>query len=240
VGGRKADIGAFDSPSLSACQSARSPASAQTGSSWKQRTLHNGDGLSYLHKREMYGPRSTRRSGGQAWRVFPNSPLAELHGLKVGTPFTATATRLGTGVAEKSRAPHRHRMKLAETTDGLALTLSDADGCSATASIVLEYQPAQQANGGGQLRENLGKLGNTLFSASKITLDLPRPWFVPAPPQRLAARSGGKTGKRTPCRLAARTAQSTCCAACGLSRRNSELSGQCVQPQGAEFYEKHG
>ncbi|WP_206047082.1 DUF3656 domain-containing protein, partial [Noviherbaspirillum denitrificans] len=42
-------------------------------------------------------------------------------------------------------------------------------------------QPAQQAaQAEASLRASLGKLGNTLFEAGKIELELSQPWFVPS------------------------------------------------------------
>ena len=185
VSGRQADIGAFDSPKFVGV-----PIGTVTriGPDWFEletsEPLHNGDGLSYLHKREMFGTKANiAEAAGKGWRVFPNEAMAQLHGLKVGTPIYRNRDHTWEQALLKKSAERRIELwiRLTETADGLALTLTDADGCSATAAIALGYQPAQQAERAeASLRENLGKLGNTLFSARDITLDLPRPWFVPA------------------------------------------------------------
>jgi collagenase-like PrtC family protease len=185
VSGRQADIGAFDSPKFVGV-----PIGTVTriGPDWFEleasEPLHNGDGLSYLHKREMFGTKvNIAEAAGKGWRVFPNEAMAQLTGLKVGTPIYRNRDHTWEQALLKKSAERRIEIwiRLAETADGLALTLTDADGCSATATIALGYQPAQQAERAeASLRENLGKLGNTRFSAHEITLDLPRPWFVPA------------------------------------------------------------
>ncbi len=185
VSGRQADIGAFDSPKFVGV-----PIGTVTriGPDWFEletsEPLHNGDGLSYLHKREMFGTKANiAEAAGNGWRVFPNEAMAQLTGLKVGTPIYRNRDHTWEQTLLKKSAERRIEIwiRLSETADGLALTLTDADGCSATATVTLDYQPAQQAERAeASLRENLGKLGNTLFSAREITLDLLRPWFVPA------------------------------------------------------------
>lgn len=183
--GRKDDIGAFDSPKFVGV-----PIGTVTriGPDWFEleadEPLHNGDGLSYLHKREAFGTQVNRaEAAGNAWRVYPNEPVAQLHGLKAGTPIYRNRDHAWEQALLKKSSERRIelRLRLAETPDGLALTLTDADGCSATAAVAIGYQPAQQAERAeANLREHLGKLGNTLFSAREIALALPRPWFVPA------------------------------------------------------------
>jgi pseudouridine synthase len=63
----------------------------------------------------------------------------------------------------------------------LALTLMDEDGHSATAHAALSMEaandPVQAQN---KLRENLARLGETLFAPMDVALNLSQPWFVPA------------------------------------------------------------
>jgi putative protease len=184
--GRQADIGAFDSPKFVGVAIGTV---TRVGPDWFElesgEPLHNGDGLSYLHKRDMFGTQVNRAeaAGNGVWRVYPNDPVAQLRGLKAGTPLYRNRDHAWEQALAKKSAERRIDLwlTLAETADGLMLTLTDADGCSASASAALDYQPAQQPERAeASLRENLGKLGNTLFTAREIRLDLPRPWFVPA------------------------------------------------------------
>lgn len=70
---------------------------------------------------------------------------------------------------------------LAETAAGFSLRLTDEDGISAEVVLPMEKSPATQPERvEAALRENLGKLGTTIFSARKITLALSAPWFLPA------------------------------------------------------------
>jgi putative protease len=72
-------------------------------------------------------------------------------------------------------------LRLSETADGFALTLSDEDGHAATVSAAHAKEPAKDtAKAETTLREHLGKLGATIFEARGIALELAQPWFVPA------------------------------------------------------------
>jgi hypothetical protein len=72
-------------------------------------------------------------------------------------------------------------MRFNETDSGFALTVNDADGCTATTTLVLDKQVAQQPERAETtLREHLAKLGSTHFSVSDIALEWTQPWFVPA------------------------------------------------------------
>ncbi|MDQ5905169.1 MAG: rRNA 5-hydroxycytidine synthase, partial [Pseudomonadota bacterium] len=80
VNDRKTDIGAFDSPKFVGL-----PIGTVTrlGSGWFEmeanEPLTNGDGLNYMHKREVIGlPINVAEKRGDVWRCTPNVPLAEL------------------------------------------------------------------------------------------------------------------------------------------------------------------
>jgi len=86
-------------------------------------------------------------------------------------------------VLEKKSAERRIplQIRLGETADGLVLGLTDDRGISATATI---SQPLEPARDGEQaraaLRDGLAKLGNTIYAAETITLDVATPRFIPA------------------------------------------------------------
>jgi len=248
VGGRKADIGAFDSPKFVGVPIGTA---TRIGPDWLEletsEPLHNGDGLSYLHKREMYGTQVNRaEAAGKGWRVFPNTPVTELRGLKAGTPIYRNRDHAWELALLKKSAERRIEISitLAETADGLALILSDADGCSASASasIALDYQPAQHTERAeASLREHLGKLGNTLFSARDITLNLPRPWFVPA--STLNALRREAVEKLESARLAAwqRAPRKTAVEPPAIYPEETlSYLANVYNRKAREFYEKHG
>ena len=140
--------------------------------------IHNGDGLSYFdsHK-ELVGLRINRAEGR---RLYPNAMPEEL---RVGAPLYRNRDQAFERLLEKKSAERRIRVDLRfdETPDGFALTLSDEDGVSITVPLAHDKQPAQNAERAIQaICEHLGKLGNTMFEAGDVSLNLSRPWFLPA------------------------------------------------------------
>ncbi|OYY92978.1 MAG: protease [Hydrogenophilales bacterium 28-61-23] len=196
VQGRKLDIGAFDSP--------KNPGQPighvlKVGPDWVEIetdgaanfALNNGDGLCYydLHK-ELVGLAINTavsvgklKGGKQRWRVQPNDPIAELKDLRAGVEVNRNRDMSWQRTLDKKSSERRIGvwLNLDETAAGLALTLTDEDGYSARAETVIAKEPAkdsERAEAG--LRENLAKLGTTIFQPLDISLNLAQPWFVPA------------------------------------------------------------
>ncbi|MGI2216004.1 peptidase U32 family protein [Shewanella baltica] len=72
-------------------------------------------------------------------------------------------------------------LRLSDTEDGLALTLTDIYGLSATVNLVVEKTPATDVDKTLQnTRTQLGKLGSTDFVARSISIDTAQAWFLPA------------------------------------------------------------
>lgn len=70
---------------------------------------------------------------------------------------------------------------LSDTPDGLQLTLTDSDGCEASASIVCDKVPAQNTQRASeQITRQLAKLGDTIFQAEHIDNLCQDTWFLPA------------------------------------------------------------
>ncbi len=186
--GRKMDIGAFDAPAhvgsplgvvtrVAGNRFEIDPIDAAT-------EMANGDGLTWMHKREVKGTQANivAKVGGQ-WHITPNVPIQELPGLSVGTQLSRNRDHAWELALAKQSADRRIAvdMRFGETAMGLALTLADENGASAIATIERAHEPAQNADRAEtSLRENLGKLGNTIFFARKIAVEWSQPWFVPA------------------------------------------------------------
>ncbi len=148
-----------------------------------QGTLANGDGLSWLHKRTVVGTQANRvekLDDGQ-WRIWPNDPFDHLPGLKVGAYLNRNRDQAWEQALTKDSAERRVAVDalLFETPDGFALTLTDSDGISATVTIALEKQPANQPDVAAGLREQISRLGGTDFSLRDFCTDWTQPWFVP-------------------------------------------------------------
>lgn len=139
--------------------------------------LHNGDGLSwYDAAQQLVGVRINRAEGR---RLYP----AEKHVLPaVGATLYRNRDQEFERLLEKKSAERRIRvqMRFAETTAGFILTLTDEEGVTATVELAHAHEPAQNAERSkATLREQLGKLGNTIFMAESVVLDLSAPWFIP-------------------------------------------------------------
>ena len=117
VNERKVDIGAFDSPKFVGL-----PIGTVTklGPTWFEmeagEPLANGDGLNYLHKREVFGvPVNVAEQRGNVWRITPNVAIADLPGFRPARHQPQRRPYLGAAADEEiGRAPRRHRPALSE------------------------------------------------------------------------------------------------------------------------------
>jgi putative protease len=177
--GRQADIGAFDTPKFSGEELGKV---SKVGANYFEVAtgieLHNGDGVCFfdVHK-ELLGLRINTVEGK---RLYPNEMPADMRrGMTVYRNRDHAFMRL----LEKDSAQRKITVDIRfyETSNGFALTVTDEDGCSATAACEAEKQLAQNVDKAeSSLRENLSKLGSTDFTAENITLQTSQPWFIPA------------------------------------------------------------
>ncbi|WP_068807182.1 peptidase U32 family protein [Thauera phenolivorans] len=148
--------------------------------------IHNGDGLTWYGPRgELTGLRVNRAEpdgGGEGIdRVFPAEPLPV--DLVPGTSVFRNHDHAFERALEKKSAERRVRVdaRFLATGDGFALSLRDEDGVSASARLVVPFEPAQHAERAlASIREQLAKLGNTMFAPGEIVLELPAAPFLPA------------------------------------------------------------
>jgi 23S rRNA 5-hydroxycytidine C2501 synthase len=195
VSGRKTDIGAFDAPTHVGQAIGNV---TRIGADWfeleSSAPLANGDGLTWMHKRELQGMQAnTAQLQGKVWRVVPNQKISELAGLVVGTPISRNRDHAWEQALTKKSADRRIRvdMRLEETPEGFALILADESGVCATASIEHAKEAAQDAErAAAGLRDGLAKLGNTIFVAGDITLAWSQAWFLPASVVNALRRDG--------------------------------------------------
>jgi putative protease len=244
VSGRKGDIGAFDTPKFAGEEIG---SVAAVGPDWIElhtaATLANGDGISYYDDHhELVGARINRvETVGRRQRLHPAEMPAEL---TVGKPVFRNRDQAFERALERKSAERRIRvsMRFSENADGFALTLTDEDGISATATLPHAKEAAQNAERAlATLREHLGKLGNTMFETAAIALDTTQPWFLPA--AALNALRRDATAKLEAARLAAwqRPAR-----AIAVSPEptfpETELTylGNVFNSKARAFYEKHG
>ena len=166
--GRKADIGAFDTPTFVGLELGTV---TQVGDKWfemeSNEDLANSDGLNYLHKREVIGLQANVvERKGKVWRVWPNEPLHALPGLRPGLAVSRNRDHAWEQALNKKSAERRIGVNatFAETAAGFSLTLQDEDGISATASAAFEKQPAMNPEEAeDSLREQLARFGTSDF-----------------------------------------------------------------------------
>ena len=183
--GRKADIGAFDTPTFVGLPLGTV---SKVGEKWFEmeasEPLANSDGLNYLHNREVIGLQANIvEQRGPVWRVFPNEPMHTLKGLRAGVSISRNRDHAWEQALNKKSAERRIAISatFAETADGFSLSLLDEDGFVATAHAAFEKQPAKHpAEAENSVREQLARFGNTDFELDAFSVDWTQPWFVPS------------------------------------------------------------
>jgi putative protease len=195
VQGRQIDIGAFDSPKnpgqAIGWVSKLNADSVEIETSDAATELANGDGLCYYDlQKELVGLQTNRveklgkgKEGGQVWRIFPKDPMAGFKDLRKGVEVNRNRSMDWVRTLEKKSAERRIGawLRLAEVPGGLELSLTDEDGCVGSARAAFDPQPAKDPSQADvRLREQLARLGDTIFTPTDIALDLAGPRFIPA------------------------------------------------------------
>ena len=196
VNGRKEDIGAFESPKHLGLPVGEV---TKVGDKWfdvliedeaikEAGGIHNGDGLNYLTlTKDIVGVQANTAEpvgkSGRIWRVFPNEDIETLKDLKAGVAINRNRDRAWENLLSKKSSERRMGlwMNLTDTEDGLALTVTDENGHTGEARVVCDKQaPQSPEKAEASLRDNLTKLGATLYAAHDLMLSTQQPWFVPA------------------------------------------------------------
>ena len=195
VQGRKDDIGAFDTPKNPGqpigwvTRVATDSLEVETEDPATE--LRNGDGLCYHNlQKELVGLQTNRVDklgpgvdGGMRWRIVPKDPMASLKDLKRGTTVNRNRSMDWVRTLEKKSADRRMGlwMALREGPDGLVLTVTDEDGHIGHGHLAGRWDRAQHPDDAmTTLRTQLNRLGDTVWQAHDIQVDLSQPWFVPA------------------------------------------------------------
>jgi putative protease len=192
VQGRQIDIGAFDTP--------KNPGQAigyitkvnadsvELELMDRSKALSNGDGLCYYDlQKELVGLAINRAEAISAakglWRVFPKDPMSGFKDLRKGVEVNRNRDMNWTRTLDKKSSDRRIGVwaVLAEMHEGIALTLTDEDGYTATARTTLPREMAKDAATAiDTLKDNVRKMGTTIFMAIDVQVQFSQPWFVPA------------------------------------------------------------
>jgi putative protease len=180
-GRHHSDVGAFDTPKF-----AGEPIGTITriSADWfeidSEVELHNGDGVSYQPPTNKGSDKlaGMRINIVQGSRLFPNEMPDDL---KKGQTLYRNRDQAFERSLEKESAERRINVSMALSAgdERLQLTLTDADGISATVHSAGAIETARDTEKAlASLRSNLAKLGNTDFTAGDI--DIAGPYFVPS------------------------------------------------------------
>lgn len=190
VNERKTDIGAFDSPSFMGEAVGKL---IRRGDKYFDLVgtarINNGDGLCYFDDHgELVGLRINRaellaKEVAQGQRLYPAAPAGDWgEDLQAGTELFRNRDQEFERILEKKSAERRipARLRLSQDGGDLVLSMSDED-YSVSLRQPGPFEAAQQADKAlTNLREQLGKLGNSLFTAEDIRIDLLTVPFLPA------------------------------------------------------------
>ncbi|MCE5331641.1 MAG: U32 family peptidase [Bacteroidales bacterium] len=138
--------------------------------------LNNGDGLCFINKQsDLTGFRVNKV---EKKRISP----ADMPRMDEGTMLYRNQDQAFEKTLKGKTSERRVGVNLAlkETEKGFAIELTDEEGISTTLEITAEKQPAQKPDAvNDNIRNQLSKLGNTIYEALNIEINLSSPWFFP-------------------------------------------------------------
>ncbi|MFV0548120.1 MAG: peptidase U32 family protein [Limnobaculum xujianqingii] len=186
VNQRQMDIGAFDSPKYIGLPIGEV---LKVGGSYLDvsvtEPLTNGDGLNVLIKREIVGFRASKveKMAELRYRVYPNEMLAEFNKIRPNHPLNRNLDHLWQQSLLKSSSERKVDVELHLTQSGseLLLLATSEEGICVTTSLTGDFEVANQAEKSLQsLKDGLSKLGQTIYRAISVTVDLPVVYFIPS------------------------------------------------------------
>ncbi len=187
VRGRKADIGAFATAKFVGDEIGT--VSRVGGDHFDldcRQSVHNGDGVAWFDATgELHGVQVNRveKRDDERWRLFPQIAAGELAAvLQPGTRIHRNRDQEFVRRLARKSATRRIAVDLVlrEDAQGLVLAISDERGVTAQATLVHPRQTARDAGRArAGMRDSLGRLGATIYSARSIAIDLATDWFLP-------------------------------------------------------------
>lgn len=185
VNQRQMDIGAFDSPKFVGLPIGEVIKTAKDHLEvMVSEDLTNGDGLNVLIKREIVGFRASKveKIAHLRYRVYPNEMLPELSKLRPNHPLNRNLDHLWQQALLKTSSERRIGVELTLSADaqGLWLQARSEEGVVANGRLEGTFEIANQADKALQsLKDGLAKLGQTIYVATAVTVDLPQIYFIP-------------------------------------------------------------
>ncbi len=147
--------------------------------------LNNGDGLCFLNsKAELVGFRLNKteiyQQGNRAGvKCFPLTLPEIITGTLLYRNQNQVFDKILAGKTSERKLPIV--IEFCEIDTGFSLKAMDKDGISAEILIDAEKQPAQKPDAVYEnIRNQLSKLGNTIYEASEVKIYIHQPWFFAA------------------------------------------------------------
>ena len=139
--------------------------------------LNNGDGLCFINPHgDLTGFRVNKVEGR---RVYP----ADMPRLVEGIWLYRNQDQAFEKILKGKTAERKVGLEIVfrEIANGFYIQLTDEDGTSILFQAACEKQPAQKPEAvNDNIKNQLSKLGNTIYEAIDISIQLDSPWFFPA------------------------------------------------------------
>ena len=185
VNARKGDIGAFDSPKFiglpvgEVLKVAKDHLDVEV-----TEPLANGDGLNVMIKREVVGFRANtvEKTGENRYRVWPNEMPADLYKARPNAALNRNLDHNWQQALLKTSSERRIAVdiELGGWEEQLILTMTCDDGISVTHTLDGLFEVANNAEKAlNSLKDGVAKLGQTIYYARAIEVNLPDALFVP-------------------------------------------------------------
>ncbi len=139
--------------------------------------LNNGDGLCFINKHgDLTGFRVNRVERKQ---IFP----ADMPRMDIGVMLYRNQDQAFEKILKGKTAQRKVGVEILfkETTNGFAIQLTDEDGTSTSFETTCDKQPAQKPEAvNDNIKNQFSKLGNTIYEATDVQIEISSPWFFPA------------------------------------------------------------
>ncbi|EPT0356476.1 peptidase U32 family protein [Enterobacter cloacae subsp. dissolvens] len=185
VNARKGDIGAFDSPKFIGLPVGEVLKVAKDYLDVSvTEPLANGDGLNVMIKREVVGFRANtvEKTGENRYRVWPNEMPADLYKARPNAALNRNLDHNWQQALLKTSSERRIAVdiELGGWEEQLILTMTCEDGISVTHTLDGLFEVANNAEKAlNSLKDGVAKLGQTIYCARNIAVNLPDALFVP-------------------------------------------------------------
>lgn len=139
--------------------------------------LNNGDGLCFINAHgDLTGFRVNRVDGR---RVYPADMPKLTEGIWLYRNQDQAFEKILKGKTSERKVGVKMLFK--EISTGFSIQLTDEEGISCVFETECEKQPAQKPEAViDNIKNQLSKLGNTIYEAREIQIEIQSPWFFPA------------------------------------------------------------